>query len=146
MVSVSLLAVEKIMICNMFHAYHITSNYGWSCINTWSCLVAGVKHTVTKLNVQYSALCNIRIHCWHHRLLTPRESSANKCMPHLAHGVKNHWKEINCLATIWGNMVCMYYKGFCVGGPKVKVCYICHICHIAPGTHLQCYVNYGIAQ
>ena len=64
-------------------------------------------------------------------------------MPHLAPGVKNHWKEINCLATIWGNTVNMYYKGFCVGGPKGNVYYICHI---ALGTHLQCYVYCGIAQ
>ena len=48
----------------------------------------------------------------------------------MPHG-KNHWKEINCWATIWGNMVRMYYKGFCVGGPKGKLYYICHI---APGT------------
>ena len=42
--------------------YCITLNYGFSCINTWSCFVAGVKCTVTKLNVQYSALHTISCH------------------------------------------------------------------------------------
>ena len=36
--------------------YCITSNYGYSCINARSFLVARVKPTVTKLNIQYSAL------------------------------------------------------------------------------------------
>ena len=35
---------------------HITVNYSGCCINTWSHLVAGVKSTMTILNVQYSAL------------------------------------------------------------------------------------------
>ena len=30
--------------------YHIASNYGRSCINAWSCLVAGGISIVTKMN------------------------------------------------------------------------------------------------
>ena len=30
------------------YTYRITLNYGQSCINAWSCLVSGIKRTVTK--------------------------------------------------------------------------------------------------
>ena len=32
-----------------YNTYHTTSNYGWLRINIWS-QVAGVKHTITKIN------------------------------------------------------------------------------------------------
>ena len=47
------------------YKYHGTSNYGWShtnALNTWSHLVARIKHTVTKLNVQYTASRVISCH------------------------------------------------------------------------------------
>ena len=83
--------------------YHITMNYGQSHINAGFCLVVTVKCTVTKLNVQYSAL--LVTSCHQNSLL------ASQIIQHVdfllinAHlvlwpAVKSRWKEINARATI----------------------------------------------
>ena len=117
-------SAQNVHISNMTKLFHYTRcvgkctiynrislNYGRSCINM---LVAGIKLTVTTLlysTVLHMSSAAIRSHRWHHRLWITRGSSTNKCLSCLATGMKNHWKEINTWATIWGNMICEKFWG-----------------------------------
>ena len=89
--------------------YHITWSYGQSHINTGSHLMAMVKLTVTKLNVQYSVLHIIS--CYQNLPLVyiTAYNQHVKCLLHLVASVKYHWKEIITWTTTWGNTVIIIY-------------------------------------
>ena len=74
--------------------YRITSSYGRSHINAGSHLVAGVKHNITKLSVQGSAL--LVISC-----LQNSHPASNKCRSCLVAGVEKSLKRNKRQGHYW---------------------------------------------
>ena len=65
--------------------------------------------TVTKLNVQYSALHIISCYQNSPLVYITTYNQHVKCLLHLVASVKYHWKEIITWTTTWGNTVISYY-------------------------------------